>query len=96
MPEHMKPIIGIAMTEPVDGSTPGIPDAMIRLLRERDIALLANFIGCLIDAEHPFSSDAFRAKLATRRIAIAKGFLLQFLQRHDVTRGVDHGDKKEA
>jgi hypothetical protein len=75
MNNPMKPVVAIAMADPVDGSTPGIPEALREMVQAREIAMLGRFIRHLIEAEHPFASDHFKDRLTENRIDIAEEFL---------------------
>lgn len=75
MSEMMKPVVAIAMTDPVDGSTPGIPEALREMALAREVATLGRFIRYLIETEHPFASDHFKDRLTEQRINIAERFL---------------------
>ena len=75
MSDRMKPVVAIAMTDPVDGSTPGIPEALREMAQAREVAMLGRFIRYLIETEHPFASDHFKDRLTEKRIDIAEEFL---------------------
>jgi hypothetical protein len=89
MSDPIKPVIAVAMTDPVDGSTPGIPIALRDMALAREIVTLGKFIRYLVEAEHPFASDTFKDRLVAARIDIAEKFLLQS------GRGNQHGEKAQ-
>lgn len=60
----MKPIIAIAMAEPVDplGTAYSIPNALRSMAAARERVAVQRFIRYLVEHEHPFASDAFQER----------------------------------